>query len=70
MGKINDFRAFESKRLDDSNGRLNIADVTTVNMTILQGGVQSNVVPAMFSVTCDMRMAIDVNFEDFEAMVE
>lgn len=69
MTKLNDFRDTQSKRLDESNGALTVADVTTINMTLLNGGVQSNVVPAAISVTYDIRLAIDVNLDEFEATV-
>lgn len=66
MAKLNDFRDSELKRLDDSNGSLDTADITTVNMTLLNGGVQLNVVPATISVTYDVRLAIDVDLDEFE----
>lgn len=70
MTKMNDFRTNESERLHNSNGALITADVTTVNLTMLNGGVQLNVVPAAISVSYDVRLAIDVNVEDFEAQLQ
>lgn len=69
MNKMSEFRAKESKRLDDSNGNLTIGDVTTVNLTILKGGVQLNVVPPVVSAFYDVRLALDVSLDDFETMV-
>lgn len=45
------------------------ADVTTVNLTMLKGGVQSNVIPPQFTVVFDVRLAIDENHDDFQAMI-
>lgn len=50
----------------DQNPDLVLGDVTTVNLTILQGGVQVNVVPPEFVASIDMRIAIDVDLDDFE----
>ena len=62
-----DYRASQVKMLED-NKELTIGDVTTVNVTLLNGGVQSNVVPPQFQVTIDMRLSLQVNHQDFENM--
>lgn len=69
MNRMSEFRSNESKRLDDSNGALLIGDVTTVNLTVFEGGVQSNVVPPMVSALYDMRLALDVDLDAFEETV-
>lgn len=46
------------------------ADVTTVNLTILKGGVQSNVIPPQFTVVYDIRLAINEDHEKFESMIK
>lgn len=69
MTKLSEFRGTESKRLDESASALSIGDVTTVNLTILEGGVQSNVVPPLISVVYDIRIALDVNQDELEAKV-
>lgn len=63
-----DFRQEEVLKLEN-NPELDIGNVTTVNLTILKGGVQSNVVPPLLTVVFDVRLAPDVNHEDFEKMV-
>lgn len=68
LGKMSEFRASEAKKLD-SNPDLTIGDVTTINLTMISGGVQSNVVPPIMSITFDVRIAIDRSQEEFEAMV-
>lgn len=70
MNKLSEFRKSESARLDNSNGALTIGDVTTVNLTIVEGGVQNNVIPALITATYDIRVAQDVDQEDFEAKVK
>lgn len=69
MNRMSEFRAIESQRLDDSNGKLTPGDVTTVNLTMFDGGVQMNVVPPVVSAIYDVRLALDVGLEDFENMV-
>lgn len=43
--------------------------MTTVNVTMINGGAQSNVLPPEISVMTDFRLSIDVNHDEFEAMV-
>lgn len=62
-----DYRNTQVKRLDD-HPELTIGDVTTVNITMINGGVQSNVVPPEYKVTVDMRLALDVDHQEFENM--
>jgi len=58
------------KRLLDSNPKLSLGDVTTVNMSIVQGGVQVNVLPAEMSASFDMRLTPTESFEEFEEMLK
>lgn len=64
-----DFRESELQRLK-SNPNLKLGDVTTVNLTMLEGGVQFNVVPAELKVGFDIRLAPTVNQVEFEAMIQ
>lgn len=65
---MDDYRKAQVEKLK-SNPEFVTADVTTVNLTILQGGVQSNVIPPQFTVVFDIRLAIDVNHAQFEGML-
>ena len=47
MNKLLNFRS-EQKKIYESDDKLTLGDVTTVNMTYLSGGVQMNVVPNEF----------------------
>ena len=66
---FDDYRKQEKTKLK-SNPQLSNADVTTVNLTILKGGVQSNVIPPQFTVVIDVRLAIDVDHVKFETMIK
>ncbi|XP_077284750.1 aminoacylase-1-like [Arctopsyche grandis] len=68
IDKFMDFRQKEKQRLEE-NQNLTVGDVTTVNLTQLSGGVQTNVVPESLTAVFDVRLAVDVNHAEFEAMV-
>lgn len=65
--RMAEFRAAETQRLEADPAGLTIGDVTTVNLTVLEGGVQSNVVPPLMSLVYDVRLAIDQPLDAFEA---
>lgn len=67
LDRFIDYRNTQVKRLSD-DPELTIGDVTTVNITMLNGGVQSNVIPPEFKVTIDMRLALDSDHQEFEQM--
>jgi aminoacylase len=67
LDRFIDYRNTQVKRLDD-NPELTIGDVTTVNVTMMNGGVQSNVIPPVFKVTVDMRLSLDIDHQEFENM--
>lgn len=64
VDKFMDMRRHEAAKLDN-NPELNIGDVTTVNLTMLEGGIQNNVVPPELTVMFDIRLALEVNHDDF-----
>ncbi|KAG5683325.1 hypothetical protein PVAND_012611 [Polypedilum vanderplanki] len=68
LNKIYDFRRSQEKMLED-NPILELGDVTTINVTRINGGKQRNVLPAFIELTVDIRMALTVNLDDFEAMI-
>lgn len=68
INRFMEFRIQESQRLKN-NPKLSYGDITTVNLTKLQGGFQSNVVPTKLSAIFDMRLAIDDDHEKFEKQV-
>ena len=46
-----------------------LGDVTSVNLTIMEGGVQTNVVPDKFILNFDIRITPTTNIEQFESML-
>lgn len=65
---MTEFRSNEIAKLAN-NPELTLGDVTTVNLTMLNGGVQGNVVPPEATVIFDIRIAIDVDHKAFEEQV-
>lgn len=68
LNKFMELRKNELKKLKD-NPQLNQGDVTAVNLTMLKGGLQTNVVPSEMSLIFDIRCAIDVDHDAFEQQV-
>ncbi|XP_067042293.1 aminoacylase-1-like isoform X1 [Acropora muricata] len=66
---IHAFREEQRKRLD-SNPELRLGDVTTVNWTVSEGGVQPNVVPSDMSSVFDIRITPTTDIEEFEKMIK
>ncbi|KAG7272975.1 hypothetical protein CRUP_021480 [Coryphaenoides rupestris] len=64
-----DFREKEKLRLNMSQC-FTLGDVTTVNMTMVNGGVAYNVIPAEMDVSFDLRIAPTVNLQDFEKQIK
>lgn len=69
---INCFMNYRAEQLTKlkQNPKLSIGDVTTVNLTMLEGGIQFNVVPNILEATFDVRLAVDVDHNAFEEMVK
>ncbi|KAH8267278.1 hypothetical protein KR018_000679 [Drosophila ironensis] len=66
LAKMMEFRDTQVKRLQD-NPELLIGDVTTINLTTISGGVQSNVVPPVLTVCFDIRLSLDIDISEFHA---
>ncbi|XP_037892485.1 aminoacylase-1-like [Glossina fuscipes] len=65
LDKMMAFRKAEALRLQ-LNPQLNIGDVTTVNLTRINGGVQSNVIPPQMEAVFDIRLAVHIDHSVFE----
>nr|XP_053644641.1 aminoacylase-1B-like isoform X1 [Cherax quadricarinatus] len=59
----------EQERLLKENKNLRLGDVNTVNLTMLEGGVQYNVVPAELSVGFDIRVTPSQDLTEFEQKI-
>ena len=57
-----DYREVQRKRLED-NPSLSLGDVNTVNLTMMDGGVQANVVPDKLILTFDIRITPTTDLE-------
>jgi len=69
LDRFYDYRDTQVIKLQE-NPDLTIGDVTTVNITMINGGVQLNTVPPNIKIMTDIRLAVDVNHEEFESMVK
>lgn len=67
LNKLNKFREEEMRKLNVL--KYPYGNVTIINLTILQGGVQNNVVPAEMTATFDMRISINTDLNEFEQQV-
>ncbi|XP_056885973.1 aminoacylase-1A-like [Takifugu flavidus] len=63
------FREKEKQRLNTSEC-LTLGDVTTVNLTMLKGGVAYNVIPSEMDITFDLRIPPTVNLQEFEQQIK
>ncbi|XP_017003020.2 aminoacylase-1 [Drosophila takahashii] len=68
LNKLTEFRDSQIQRLKNDQS-LSIGDVTTVNLTQLSGGVQSNVVPPLLEAIFDMRLSITLDLVAFEQQI-
>lgn len=68
---INQFMALrlsELKRLE-SNSSISLGDISTINLTLLKGGAQVDIIPSDMTLTFDIRLPIDADLVAFERMV-
>ncbi|XP_033327279.2 aminoacylase-1 [Megalopta genalis] len=68
IDRFMDLRAKEKEKLKD--GKLKLGDVTTINLTQLKGGIQTNVVPPSLTAIFDIRLDPSIDHEEFEAMIK
>lgn len=67
INKFLEFRRNEQRKLNELN--YPYGNVTTINLTLLNGGIGTNVVPPELSAFFDIRMAIDADWDEFDRMV-
>ncbi|CAB0013530.1 unnamed protein product [Nesidiocoris tenuis] len=66
-----DFRKTEGAKLDGKPiPEIELAKITTVNLTIVQGGIQPNVLPDEIKITFDIRVSIDEDHERFYEWIQ
>lgn len=65
---LDKFMDYRSKELSKIGADVPMGDVTNVNLTMINGGVQTNVVPADIKLVFDIRLAVGLDQVAFEAM--
>lgn len=68
VNKMTEFRSVEAAKLTNDS-TLALGDVTTINLTMLSGGIQNNVIPPEAILVFDVRLSIGVDHEAFEKQV-
>lgn len=68
INKFMNWREIEKTKLKNSD--LAPGDVTTINLTMINGGCQINVVPTELSVSFDIRLSIDVDINKMRETVQ
>lgn len=66
LNKLYELREIEAKKYAESK---NFENITSINLTIMKGGIQTNVIPPVLSATFDMRLAINLDHDEFEQQV-
>ncbi|KAF5287544.1 hypothetical protein FQR65_LT12215 [Abscondita terminalis] len=69
IDKFSDFRAQESQKLS-ANPDLTLGNITSVNITKIKGGVQSNVIPEEYQMVIDCRIPVTVDVKAFENTIK
>lgn len=59
---------YRSKEISKIGEDVPMGDVTNINLTMINGGVQTNVVPADIKLVFDIRLAVGLDQDAFEAM--
>lgn len=69
---LEQFRRFRRTEVDRlaADPQLTLGDVTTINLTMLRGGVQVNVLPPAMRISFDIRLAVTQSHDEFEEMVQ
>ncbi|KAI8054103.1 hypothetical protein BDF22DRAFT_682981 [Syncephalis plumigaleata] len=76
MSAINEFMLFRKQQEDLlKNGKhdgkqMTLGDVTTINLTVLKGGVQSNMVPSNLTAEFDLRITPHTDLDKFSQWIE
>lgn len=67
INKFLEFRRNETSKLNDL--QYPYGNVTSINLTILQGGVASNVVPGEMSAFFNLRLSVNTDWDELERTV-
>lgn len=64
VNKLMERRKDEVAKLNASNS--DYTNVTTINLTVIKGGVQGNVIPPELSVIFDVRLGVNADHDEFQ----
>lgn len=67
LNKLMKYRDEEKNKLDEMD--YPYGNVTSINLTMLKGGIANNIIPSEMSATFDMRITTNTDFEAFERQV-
>ncbi|XP_032680885.1 aminoacylase-1-like [Odontomachus brunneus] len=70
INRFMELRAAERAKLMNPMNPMKLGDVTSVNLTKINGGVQTNVIPKEITVMFDVRVAPTVDHEELEATIK
>lgn len=68
MQKMYEFRKTQVEKMEN-DPTLEEGDITSVNLTMVNGGVLRNVIPSMFTAMFDVRLVPDFDLKAFEKQV-
>ncbi len=64
LNRMMERRKIELDKLKAANS--DYTNVTTINLTVIKGGVQGNVIPPELSILFDVRLGVDVDHDEFQ----
>ncbi|XP_070509480.1 aminoacylase-1-like [Chironomus tepperi] len=70
LTKFIEYRDSQINRIDNPLDIKTAGTVTSVNITMINGGLLSNVIPSEYIMTVDIRVALDIDHEEFIKMFE
>ncbi|XP_039958295.1 aminoacylase-1-like [Bactrocera tryoni] len=69
LGKMLELRK-KAENLLNSDPSLDLGNVSTVNLTVVKGGLQNNVIPPVIEATFDLRLGIEEDLEALQKQLE
>jgi aminoacylase len=70
INKFLGFREEQKKILHSNCSCMKLGDITSVNLTMIKGGIAQNIVPSEFNVTFDIRVAPPTDIKEFEEKIK
>ncbi|VDM24593.1 unnamed protein product, partial [Hydatigera taeniaeformis] len=70
MGRLLAYRESEKKKLEEMKGNdLALGSVVTLNINVIRGGIEANIVPSEIEVQVDFRLPPTIDFDAFEGQL-